>query len=69
MACLEISDAITEAAMTMKQYYNQGRKPTFFLMGDMIYLHLHRGYSIPSATNHKLGLQQVGPFKIVEQIG
>ena len=66
MACLEISDAIAEAAMTMKQYYDQGRKPTFFLVGDMVYLWLHRGYSIPSATNHKLGLQQVSPFKIIE---
>ena len=69
MAWLEISDAIAESAMTMKRYYDQGRKPIFFSVGDKVYLHLHKGYSIPSATNWKLGLQRAGPFKIIERIG
>ena len=55
--------------MTMKRYYDQGRKPIFFSVGDKVYLRLHRGYSIPSATNRKLGLQRAGPFKIIERIG
>jgi len=69
MAWLEISDAIAESAMTIKRYYDQGRKPIFFSVGDKVYLRLHRGYSIPSATNRKLGLQRAGPFEIIEPIG
>jgi len=69
IARLEISDAIAESAMTMKRYYNQGRKPIFFSVGDKVFLRLHKGYSAPSAANQKLGLQRVGPFEVIERIG
>ena len=39
----------------MKRYYDQGRKPIFFSIGDKVFLCLHKGYSTPSVANRKLG--------------
>lgn len=41
----------------------------FLAPGDWALLRLHRGYNIPSATNHKLDQQYAGPFKVLERIG
>jgi len=41
----------------------------FFEVSDLLYLRLHKGYSVPAEANRKLSKQRVGPFKIIEQVG
>ena len=66
---IDAKDAIAFAAMKMKNYYDQYHQPMFFNEGDMVKLRLHKGYSVPGITSHKIGAQFVGPFKVIERIG
>ncbi len=38
-------------------------------VGDFALLQLHKGYSIPSASNRKLDQQFVMPFQVTEKVG
>lgn len=67
-ARIEIANAIALAAMDTKLYYDKKHTPQFFEVGDKVLLKLHKGYSIPSATSHKLHQQRVGPLEVIERI-
>ena len=66
---VDAKDAIAFAAIKMKDYYDRLHQPMFFNVGDMVKLRLHKGYSVPGITSHKIGAQFVGPFKVIERIG
>ena len=68
-AHIDTKDAITFAAMKMKEYYNSNYKPVFFQVGDLVNLRLHRGYTVPAILHRKIQQQFVGPFRILERIG
>ena len=66
---IEAKDALDFAAVTTKHHYDRSHQPLFLKVGDYALLRLHRGYSVPSITNRKLGQQYVGPFQVVERVG
>lgn len=66
---IDAKDAITLAAIKMKEYYDAKHLPQFFDTGNLVNLRLHKGYRVPGITSKKIGPQLVGPFKIVERIG
>ena len=68
-AYIDAKDAIAFAAMAMKRYYDLHHCPTFFKVGGLVNLRLHRGYSMPSIMNHKIDQQFAGPFAITKRIG
>ena len=68
-ARLAVADAIAFAQMRSKFYYDQSHKPLRLEVGQYALLRLHKGYHIPSAKSRKLGMQRVGPFKILEKVG
>jgi hypothetical protein len=67
-ARIEVSDALAMAAVNAKQYYDGKHVPMFMNVGDVAYIRLHKGHSIPLASK-KLGQQRIGPFCILERIG
>lgn len=53
----------------MKEIYDQNHKPIKFRVSDQVYVRLHHGYSLPTKqVNHKLQLQNAGPFRVLEHI-
>ncbi|KAF5696592.1 transposon tf2-1 poly [Fusarium globosum] len=66
---LEAHDAIAMAAISMKHYYDRHHKPTFFAVGDKVYLRLYRGYTINSPVERKVSQQFAGPFTVTERVG
>jgi hypothetical protein len=40
-----------------------------FKPGDMVFLRLHQGYTVPSIRSKKLAIQRCGPFKVVKKVG
>ena len=67
LAHIDVKDAITYITMTMKYYYNQKHKPLYFKMKDLINLHLHKSYTLPSLKekNKKLRQQFVSLLKVL----
>ena len=42
----------------------------FLKVGDMAFIRLHKGYSLPYAkVSKKLSQQYAGPFKVIERVG
>ncbi|TAQ83100.1 hypothetical protein B7494_g8576 [Chlorociboria aeruginascens] len=66
---IDVSDSIADASMMMKYYYDQKHTQISLNANDKVFIKLHKGYSIPSATSHKLHQQRVGPFTIIEKVG
>lgn len=64
VARTDVKDAITYAAIVMKQQYNGQHQRKSFKVGDMVNLRLHRGYTLPAIKNKKLQQQFVRPLKI-----
>jgi hypothetical protein len=62
-------EAIMTAQMAIKRFYNAHYLPKSFVVGNQVYLQLHKGYSIPIVVNKKLSPQYVGPFKVLKCIG
>lgn len=65
----EAKEATAFAAMSAKRIYDKKHSPLHLRPGDFAYLHLHKGYKIPSAWNKKLGDQYAGPFRVIKKIG
>ena len=65
----EAEAAIAWANVKAKTIYDKHHRPLELEEGEEVYLTLHRGYSLPSATSPKLSIQRTGPFKIVKKIG
>lgn len=65
----EASNAIVFANVKAKLQYNKTHASREFDIGSRVYLQLHRGYTLPDASNKKLSNQQIGPFEITEQVG
>ena len=65
----EAADAISFANARAKLRYNKTHKHLEFKVGDMVYLRLHHGYTLPDMTNKKLSNQHVGPFEVLQRIG
>ncbi len=68
-AHIDAKDAIAFTAMNTKYYYDKDHTPRFFREGDLVNLRLHRGYSLPSIENKKLGQQFAGPLRVLERVG
>lgn len=66
---VDAKDAITCAAMRMKEWYDKSHQPKFFKLGELVKLRLHRGYRVPAIKSKKLGPRLIGPFPVVERIG
>ncbi|KAL2752261.1 hypothetical protein ACRALDRAFT_2113843, partial [Sodiomyces alcalophilus JCM 7366] len=49
IARIKAVNAITEAAVLIKRYYDQRYKPKFLKVGTKVYLRLYKGYSILSS--------------------
>ena len=65
----EASDAIVFANAKSKLRYDKTHANREFDVGSRVYLQLHRGYTLPNASNKKLSNQRVGPFEITERVG
>ncbi|TAQ86585.1 hypothetical protein B7494_g5085 [Chlorociboria aeruginascens] len=65
---IDIADSIANASIMMKYYYDRKHTPIALKTGDMVYIKLYKGYSIPAATSKKLHQQRVEPFEITEQV-
>ena len=64
----EAANAICFANAKAKLRYDRSHKLIELNKGDKVYLQLHRGYTLPEASNKKLSNQRVGPFEVVERI-
>ena len=66
----EVSDAIDWGVMNAKGSYDRKHTPMFLKVGDMAFIRLHKGYSLPYAkVSKKLSQQYAGPFKVIERVG
>ena len=68
-ARIEAADAIALAAMEAKKYYDGRHKAAFMKEGDMAYLRLHKGYSVPGLKSKKINQQMLGPFRVLRRVG
>lgn len=67
---LDAEESMKYASIRMKEIYDQNHKPIEFRVGDQVYVRLHHGYSLPTKqVNHKLQLQNTGPFRVLERVG
>ena len=66
---MKVYNAIAFVNMNTKHHYDRKHQPMFLKVSDYALLRLHKGYLIPSADNHKLSQQYVGPFRVLAQVG
>lgn len=59
-----------ESSQIAKHYDDARRKPTFFEIGDEVFIRLsENGYTLPMGLSRKYSPRRAGPFKVVERIG
>lgn len=65
----QTEDSITFANAIIKIRYNTTHIQRDIRVGDLVFLRLYHGYTIPGLSNRKLSFQRVGPFKVLNKIG
>ena len=65
----QAEDSLAFSNATAKAYYDKSHTSIDLKTGDLAFLRLHDGYSIPGLENHKLHHQRIGPFQILEKVG
>jgi hypothetical protein len=69
LARADAEDASKHATFHIARDYNRKHKNLSFNVGDKAYIRLGSGYKLRGIPKAKLGLQRVGPFRIVSKIG
>ena len=65
----DVQDALNMAAKTMQHYHDLNHQAPDFSSGWAMLKLEPTGYHLQSVVKHKLGPQQVGPFRILETVG
>jgi hypothetical protein len=69
LARADAEDASKHAVFHIAKDYNRKHKNLSFRVGDKAYLRLGTGYKLRGIPKAKLGLQRVGPFRILSKVG
>lgn len=65
----DAEDSAKHAAFHIARHYNRKHKDIEFRKGSMVFLRLGVGYKLKGIPKQKIGMQRVGPFRVVDKIG
>jgi hypothetical protein len=65
----DAEDSAKHAAFHIAQHYNRKHKDVNFEKGLMVFLRLEAGYKMKGIPKQKIGIQCVGPFRIIDKVG
>src|ERR1700694_2059260 len=65
----DAEDSAKHAAFHIARHYNRKHKDVEFKKGSMVFLRLGSGYKMKGIPKQKLGMQRVGPFRIIDKVG
>jgi hypothetical protein len=69
IARVDAEDAAKHAAFHIARHYNRKHKDIEFDKGALVFLRLGSGYKMKGIPKQKIGMQRVGPFRIIDKVG
>jgi len=67
--CKNVADAISHAQNVMKENVDKSSQEFILKAGNKAFIHLNKGYHLPSIFKAKIGQQRVGPFEVEAVVG